>query len=478
MPILYKKLTFLVLVLSVFSAVAQKGHKIEFKINKYQGEDLVLAYHKAGKQYVLDTLQRSKSGKFIKQGKDTLQSGMYVAFFPSLKRSFDFLVDSQDSQQFKIETDTLDFVKNAKVSGSKENNRFYNYLSFLNEKRSLKSEVSEAIAELKKDSIANLSDIQEKQENIEVIEAQVTSYQESLIQENPNSFTAKIIAINLPVVVPDSLKKNPVKKYNYYKNHFLDQVPFSDHRFARTSLINPKLDAYLSRQVTVQNTDTVKVTIDKVLKLASKNQEIYKSTLLHLLNSYAQAKVVCMDAIYVYLADTYFTEEKVDWLSEKQLKKIANNANDMRKSLCDLKAPNMKMELLNTDGLQFKTLHEIDSRYTIIFMWNPECGHCKKSMPAMKSFYEDYKDYGITIYSVCTKPNKEKKECADFIIKKGLNDWINVVAPAEGSRYVLDYNLHTTPEIFVLDRNKKILIKDIGVKQLSSVMDKILKRKK
>jgi methyl coenzyme M reductase alpha subunit len=59
-----------------------------------------------------------------------------------------------------------------------------------------------------------------------------------------------------------------------------------------------------------------------------------------------------------------------------------------------------------------------------------------------------------------------------------MDVFFNAVDPYHRSRYKTVYDIRTTPQIFVLDTDKKILSKRIGAEQLPEVIDHILKVKK
>jgi hypothetical protein len=61
--------------------------------------------------------------------------------------------------------------------------------------------------------------------------------------------------------------------------------------------------------------------------------------------------------------------------------------------------------------------------------------------------------------------------------EKGFTDdlFMNLVDPFIRSRYKKLYDIQSTPQIFVLDRNHKILMKRIGAEQITKVMEEVMK---
>jgi thiol-disulfide isomerase/thioredoxin len=249
----------------------------------------------------------------------------------------------------------------------------------------------------------------------------------------------------------------------------------TDERFLRSPMLHGKIDLYVSDKVTVPNPDSIMVAVDRLLKLSEGNDEIFKFILVRLLNEYAKSKIVCMDAVYVHLVDNYYSKGKADWIGEEQLKKIREDADALRPLMCGRIAPNVAMETFDVPA-KATSLHGIDAKYTILFMWDPDCGHCKKSMPEMVKFYDDFKSRGVEVFAICTKTYKGVSECTEFIEEKDMKRWLNVIDPYYRSRYKQIYNVKSTPVVYILDENKKILAKRIGADQLADVMDKIIER--
>ena len=100
-------------------------------------------------------------------------------------------------------------------------------------------------------------------------------------------------------------------------------------------------------------------------------------------------------------------------------------------------------------------------------------------MPAMISFYNDYKDKGVELYAICHQNYKSTPACAEFIKERPeMLQWINVTDPFFRSRYQSLYNVKSTPQIYILDDTNEILFKRLGADQLGSVMDDLFKREK
>ena len=106
--------------------------------------------------------------------------------------------------------------------------------------------------------------------------------------------------------------------------------------------------------------------------------------------------------------------------------------------------------------------------------WAPDCGHCKKSMPDVIDFYKEFKPKGVEIFGVCTKFYDKAEDCWNFVKEKEIDLFLNTMDPYHKSKFKIKYDISSTPQIFILDKDKKIIAKRIGSEQLSEVLQKII----
>ncbi len=100
-------------------------------------------------------------------------------------------------------------------------------------------------------------------------------------------------------------------------------------------------------------------------------------------------------------------------------------------------------------------------------------------MPKMIEFYDEFKPKGVEIYAVCSKFVNGMPECAEFMNeRRDMLKWINVVDPYHESKYKELYDVRSTPQVYILDNKKEIVLKRIGTEQLPSVMQDLIDRKK
>ncbi|MCB0650494.1 MAG: redoxin domain-containing protein [Saprospiraceae bacterium] len=466
---LKKIFLFVVLSFFVINIFAADGYDFKIKIKGYEEKELLLAYHLGDKQYIRDTVEVDAKGFFQFKGEEAMDCGVYLVVLKPDNKFFQLLINDQE-QRFTLTTDMDDLVGHAKIEGSEENSMFFKYLNFLNE-RSPKAEALNKEKEAATDDAAK-NKIQQK---LDDLNKEVESYQLNVLEKHAGTLTAQIIQSTLRVDMPEfegTDEEVQVKQWRYMQKHYFDNLDLANPCMLRTPFLFQRVD-YFVNKLQVQHPDTIFKAIEQVLDAMEPAPETFKFYVIHFLNEFATSKIVGMDAVYVDLAEKYYATGKAPWVDEEQLAKILENVKDLKPTLIGKTAPDLLLE--KRSGGMVK-LSEIESEYTILYFWRYDCGHCKKSSPFMKDFYDKYKDKGVKIVAVCTKSKDEIPECWKYVDENEIQDWIHTYDPYFRSMKL--YNIKSTPQIFVLDRNKEIITKRIGAEQLEEVMDKIIEMNK
>jgi peroxiredoxin len=465
-----RKWYFLIIGLLAFTGLqAADGHQIKVKISGYAEPQLYLAYYYGDKQYVLDTADVAPDGFFIFKGEKPLAGGMYLIVMAPNSTFFQIIVEPEE-QFFSIFANKDNPASGIRFEGSPANTLFYDYLGYLNAKRpeadTLRAQIDREAGK-KKEKL-------EKQ--LEVMNEEVIAYQKKFILNHPKTLTAAIIKSGMPVDMPEfegDEQTVQMARWRHTKAHFFDNINLADARLVRTPFLFERVD-YFVNKLQIQHPDTLALAIDEVLEKMRPAEENFKYYLIHFLNFYARSNIVGMDAVYVHIADKYYAGGQAPWTNEEQLKKIIENANELRPLLIGKIAPNVTLQ--NQSGKQI-ALHDIQSEYTVLYFWRYDCGHCKKTLPEMKAFYEKFKNKGVKLVAVCVKFTDEVPECWKYVEENQIADWMHLVDPYHRSKYATIYSIKTTPQIYVLDKSKEILSKRIGAEQLEEVMDKIIEMK-
>ncbi len=474
-----------------FSVNAQTGYEIKAKIEGYTQKKLYLANHYGDKQYFKDSTEVQADGSFVFKSEEDLPGGVYMIV---MKPNNDFIQLFIDKDQiFSFSTKIENTAKNIRFEGSKLNTDFYNYLNFLGEQRPIANTHGEALKAARdtKDSAAEKA----AQTKLDAINTKVTDYQNNLVKQQPNTLLGKIVKASFPIKTPDfsDQEKPDLARYIYTKEHWFDNIDLGDPRFLRAPIMFEKINYYIEK-LTPQNPDSIANSIDFVLAKTKPAEESYKFYLIHFLNKYAASKIVGMDGVYVHIAEKYYKAGEASWTEQEQLEKIIDNAARLKPILIGKTAPNIaiqEIDLAKTMELKDEenehkrygvkrnfSLHDIDADYTVFLIWAPDCGHCKKSMPDIVKFHDEYKSKGVEIVALCNSIYKDIPECAKMIEEKGMVKFVNAIDPYIKSKYKQLYDVRSTPQVFILNKEKEIIMKKIAAEQLSEVMEQIMKRDK
>jgi len=471
-----KKITVMIVVACFFmTGYAQENdpYKIEIKIKQYRDTVLYLANYYGDKTYIADTAYCKKAnGNFVFSKEKTLEGGLYIIVSQDKKSLFEFLLS--DSFHMKLETSADDYVAKMKVKNSEENRVFFEYLSYSGD---LFKQIKPLKDDLKRWGPDNDSSAIIK-EQITAINQQMTDYKEAIIGKYPESFLAKFFGLLKDPLVPDTVPtladgtEDKAYSYYFYKQHFWDFIDLSDDRIVRTPVYYRKLDTYFD-QVISKDADSIIYEIDHLLAQMNETGDLYKFTLWHLTVKFDESAIMGHDAILVYMTDHYFLKGKADWLNEQVIKNLAEESDKRRATLIGKQAPNLIMQ---DTSFQPVNMYDIDKDFTIIYFWDPQCGHCKEETPKLVKFYNEYaRQLNVEIFAVCTDTNMVKMK--KYIKEKGMH-FVNVNGPrAYTNDYHELYNVFSTPIVVVLDKNKKIIAKRLQSEQLAEFIENYIKFK-
>ncbi|MBN2237685.1 MAG: redoxin domain-containing protein [Bacteroidales bacterium] len=454
-----KRILYLFILLFPFWAQAQdkENYKIEIKIKGIEDSTLYLASYFADKTLLVDTAEKKGKNNFVFEGNGILEGGIYIVVGQAKNSIFEFLI--ADNQDLKFDSDLDNLIEKMKVKGSNENALFFDYLSYTNIQFKKLKAYQQRLKVLPKtnDSIPYYN------QKLNVLNQDIADYKEAIIEAYPKSFISTLfLAMKSPEMKLNSTGKNDsIEAFRFYKKHFWDDVNFKDERLIRTPVFHNKLDYYFS-SVAHPNPDSLCIEIDEFLAKIPEESELYKHSLWYLTVKFDESNRMGYDAILVYFVDHYYTKGKAPWLNDGVFSNIIREANKRRNSLIGKKAPNLVMQTLEKIP---QSMYDINKAYTLLYFWDPNCSHCKEETPKLKAFYTKYaKQFDLEVFAVCADTNL--KEMKEYIAKNKLS-WINVNGPRSYTQDFHElYNVYSTPTLFVLNREKIIIAKQIKSDQL------------
>jgi len=464
-----RKINFTILLLLIpFITFGQlkSGYNIYLTISDLRDSTVFLAYHLGDKQYIKDTIKLDKSGRGIVRGQEELPQGIYMIVLPG-KKYFEILIS--DHQHFSLSCTYGDYFNTLKFSGSDENSAFIDYQKKWVIMQQRSASISKRIQNNRQnnDSLKILGTLQKRQEE------SMKQYLKSVINENSGSLLATLVKALLPIDIPEfSIPigyANPdsvrwIRSYLYNKDHYFDNVDLTDEKLLRTPILYSRLNSFFTT-VVIQAPDSINKEIDKLIKKCSGNYKIFQYVSVYLFNHFRESEIMGHDAVMVKLADDIYLSGKADWVTKEFKDDLKKQIDLIRPNLIGKKAANIVMDSFK--GI-FVSLYDVEKEFTILYFWEPDCGHCKEATPKLKVYYDKPKDYTMEVFAVCTTSDKAK--WTKYIEDNKLT-WINGWDPLRSSHFDYYYNVQSTPTVYILDKNKKIIAKKLAVEEIGPFID-------
>jgi thiol-disulfide isomerase/thioredoxin len=473
-----KLLSILLFAVSHYS-FSQAGYKLDFKIQGLKDTTIYLGYYYGESTYVKDTAKVNALGIFTFEGKQTLPQGVYFLVLNKTKLFEGFVMGK--TQRFAMETSTEDYIKNMKVTGDEDNRLFFENMMFNMERH------KEAEPYLKTLRDSSLREDQKKEARVAFgkISDKVMNYQSDVIAKYPTTLTARILKSTKQIQIPEPPKRangtiDSTFQLKYYRAHFFDNFDLADDAMIRLpggAIYQQKLDEYLDKLFLPQ-ADTITSEIKKLVAIAKKNPETYKYLVFSCMAKYTNPEIMGLDEVFVHVYDNYFATGEMDfWVPAATKNSYKEYADKIRLSMLGKIAPNLTMQDAN---LQPKSLYDIKKKYTIIFFFDPDCGHCREETPKLVDFYKKNNlKYNVEVFAVSADTSIKKMR--DYIAEMKM-PWITVNGPRSytNQHYSKLYYAETTPTIYILDDKKKIIAKKPPVEKIEGFLEnyeKSLKRK-
>lgn len=472
--IMIKKYSLIAVLLFFSATLFAQGYKITIKIKGMKANSTcLLAHYYADKNQLKDSAKTDKNGVMVFKGKTILPNGIYLLVTPE-RNYFEFVISSKE-QEFSLDTDTLFDIESFIVKNSEENRVFFEFNKFANQK-SLDYEILRE----KMKTAKTLKDTLKIQQQFKELDSLIQLKRFTLSESNPTLFISKVFRTFRDLPDPEP-QKNPDGsmvdsnyKFNYFINHYWDNIDLSEDGLLRCPVYHNKLQVFFKRTF-LQVPDTIIKEADKLLKKieAAGGKELFRYTLSWITNYYEDSKIVCMDKVLHFMGTNYYCVGKAPWADTAMVRKMCEHVVKIRPTLCEEIAPPI-INLFDSTYNKQIDLYSINSPFTVVIFWDHQCGHCQKSMPRLNVLYDSLNKAGVKfeVYSVYTQDDWVgwKKYIKEHKLK-----YINVANMYGTSTYRRSYFFISTPQVYVLDKDKRIKLKGIDVETLPNILELLYK---
>lgn len=413
--------------------------------------------------YVIDSAIVDSKGRFTFTNDEGYPMGQYYILFNDNKVSFVSFLG--EDQQFKVSGDASDLNGTLSFKGSPDNEAFLERIQYaaimnpkfneLNQKLTSAEEGSAEFKALSEEQKANTKEWK--------------SYLQKIYDKYPNSL----------YVAYTKATQNPEFNYDVdkevgnaqFREEFWDGVDLTDRRLLRTDVVEKKLNNYFDK-FTPQHHDSIYKGAKNLLD-RKQHPEFAKYLTNYLMFKYDPKETTLMDpqAVYVNMVQNHYNKEQAFWMDSMQIYGIQRRANEMSNSLIGQKGPDV---IANDQFGNPQSIYQKTADYIIVYMYTPTCEHCQEQSPKLVTWYNEWKNKGADVYAIAVDTNDE--EWKDYIAKTGMN-FTNVHDPTNKSIYA-KYFVDTTPELYVLNKERKIIGKNLKVNQIEIVMNQDKEKRK
>ena len=380
--------------------------KINVNIDDINDTILYLIKYKSDKtQNIIDTSSSSYTKKTF-SNRQNYDEGIYVLADSKQQPIFEILLGKD--QKFSISVKNMMDLNSYKIKGSKETSDYFKvYSKTIHENLHIKALESE------------IEYYPENVKKIDSIKKELYDYQESMVSKNKKSFLNTYIKF---------IEKSPTTNY-------FDELPLCDTRILNSRLLKNKLDDYFDNYMSEQKPDVICQNIDDLISKTNDCHKIRDYILWYLYSRYFNN-----DLIYIHLTDNYFSKFEISNLTENIKNEIVKRADILRNITIGSLSPTFTY--IDNDGNKI-SLEEFNSKYIVLFFYKPDCQKCIKD----KRILEEIK--------------KTQKELTLLYIDISEDNYSNV-----SQDIINQYDITTTPTIYVLDKDKRIIAKNIKAEQI------------
>ncbi|MFN0216771.1 MAG: redoxin domain-containing protein [Saprospiraceae bacterium] len=417
--------------------------------------------------FIVDSAIVDASGHLLLRRKNLLKPGFYTFLLPSMKQ-LSFLVDKD--QRMTMRAKSPDFFGTMQVEGSINTELFYQSVRFQTKQE---PELNQLSATLGKAAPNSQEFLQAKFRQQQILDER-KAYLDGIFKQYPDAFFTKFKIAGQNPDFKEFKKVNgdvdTMRQLMYYRDHFWDGVDFKDDRLLNTPVIANKLKRYI-KELTPQNPDSLIKVADPLIRRVLFHKEYFKYFANWIALQYENTKTNVMDgeAVYVHIIKNYFTPELAYWDKPENLKGLQKHVWEMEASLLGRKGPDVKARDLNG---QLKSIYEITAPIIVVFMYSPDCEHCQKEAGEMEAIYRKWKSRGVEVYGIAVSTTDE--EWKKFAKEKGFT-FTNVFDPTNVAIYA-KYFVDITPEIYVLNKDRIIVGKNLHPNQLETIFERELRK--
>ena len=235
-----------------------------------------------------------------------------------------------------------------------------------------------------------------------------------------------------------------------------------------TATAKAKVEQYL-RLIQYSHTDTILAKVNNLINAGDDEQT--KSFMAYTAyNFFYNSPLMGQEGIAVKIAQEWFLNDKLPWPNKEGKFMLKAFVEFNKHSLIGMEAP--ELELQDSSGRKI-SLNSLQAEYTILYFYTDQCSSCKEQTPLLVDFVNSYNDGVLAVYAVYA----DSKESAwkeyvkeNMYIYNPFTYWTDVYDPYFSSGFHMLYNVMKTPQMFLIDKEKRIIGRGLDVETLKELL--------
>ena len=253
----------------------------------------------------------------------------------------------------------------------------------------------------------------ENQKKIDSLRKDLEKFEESLKIKRKDAFINFVI---------NSIKHRSMENY-------WDGFPLDDARILTFPMIDNKLETYFNNLPI--DAETINNEIDKLIAKTGDCTEVRDYLIWYFYVKYFNPNYMNLDDVYIHLVNEYFLRMQIKNVSENVVKLMEERANYLERLKLGAKIP------------EVGNLYSIESQYVALVFYDKTCQKCAKEGRILEEIRSRHPE--MTIYPV---------EINSTSIKNLMSL----------------YDIQTSPMIYLLDNQKRIIAKRIKAEQVEQFL--------
>lgn len=438
-----KLLSFILIFIPFF--VSAQNHYLKGVIHSYNNQTIYLYSLYIDRVQAIDSTKTTANGQFQFNLKKDLAKGLYQLGITEKDR-LDIILNAEN---IELSTDISDPFNKLIFNESEENKIYLRYIQKRNYDQ-YRIELLQPVISYYPTTDPFFPSLLLEFSNIQDA---LDQYINQTIKNNPNAFVSTLIGIDRrPILDP---LQNQMEQKAFAKKYFFDGKDFSDTALLHTNVLTSSILSYLSLYQDNQS-DKAKIenefikAVDIILPVMSANPKIYEFVIDYLIEGFDQFGFT---KVMTHIASQSIVDESCE---NEELK---HRIETLKKLASGNKAPEIIIGEIK--------LSDIHKKYTLLVFYASWCPHCNDLLPELQTYYEDHKQ-DLEVFSISIDTS-----IVDYqnYIKKHNFEWTNACDfKGWNTQSASDYGIYVTPNLFLLDENKKVIARPSGMAEIKELI--------